>query len=157
MSSRSAPRTAPCESDHCAWPSNKRCSILSKSGRLMRVNRAGALTMTMVAVLWAVTPAIACLVPMHQMTPGEHECCRKMAQQCGSSVMPSSHSCCQGHQRETAVSPVSSYPPSRPFALTIVLPSSIVFAGSALTSPLSPALEAPPPESSPGCRSVLRI
>jgi len=157
MSSRSAPRTAPCESDHCAWPSNKRCSILSKSGRLMRVNRAGALTMTMVAVLWAVTPAIACLVPMHQMTPGEHECCRKMAQQCGSSVMPSSHACCQGHQRETAVSPVSTYPPNRPFALAIVPPSSIILVDSALTFPISPELEAPPPESSPGCRSVLRI
>jgi hypothetical protein len=124
---------------------------------MMRVSKVGALAMTVIAVLWAVTPAIACLVPVQQMTPAEHECCRKMAQQCGSSVMPSSHSCCQGHQRETAVSPVSSYPPSRPFALTIVLPSSIVLAGSALTSPLSPVLEAPPPESSPGCRSVLRI
>jgi hypothetical protein len=123
----------------------------------MRVNRAGALMMTMIAVLWAVTPAIACLVPMHQMTPAEHECCLKMAQQCGSSVMPSSHSCCQVHQRETAVSPVSTYPPNRPFALAIVPPSSIVLADSAVTSAISPALEAPPPESSPGYISVLRI
>jgi len=113
--------------------------------------------MTVIAVLWAVTPAIACLVPMHQMTPAEHECCLKMAQQCGSAVMPSSHSCCQGHQRDTAVSPVPSYPPNRPFALAIVPPSSIVLVDSAVTSPISPALEAPPTESSPGCRSVLRI
>ena len=123
----------------------------------MRVSKAAALTMTVIAVLWAVTPAIACLVPMHQMTPAEHECCLKMAQQCGSSVMPSSHSCCQGHQRETGVSPVSSYAPNRPFALSIVPPSSIVLVDSALTWPLRPAMEAPPPESSPGCRSVLRI
>jgi hypothetical protein len=113
--------------------------------------------MTVIAVLWAVTPAIACLVPMRQMTPAEHECCRKMAQQCGSSMMPSSHSCCQGHQRDTAVSPIPTYPPNRSSALAIVSPSSVVLVDSALTSPLSLAREAPPPESSAGCRSVLRI
>ena len=113
--------------------------------------------MTFIAVLWAVTPAIACLVPTRQMTPAEHECCLKMAQQCGSSVMPSSHSCCQGHQRDTAVSPVPTYPPNRPFALAIAPPSTIVPVDCASTSPLSPALEAPPPTSSPGCTSVLRI
>jgi hypothetical protein len=113
--------------------------------------------MILIAVLWAVTPAIACLVPMHQMTPAEHECCRKMAQQCGSSVMPSNHSCCHGHQRDTAVSPVPTYPPNRPFALAIVPPSIIVPIDSARASSLSPALEAPPPTSSPGCISVLRI
>src|SRR5437588_6160056 len=123
----------------------------------MRVSKAAALTMTVIAVLWAVTPAIACLVPMHQMTPAEHECCLKMAQQCGSSVMPSSHSCCQGHQRETTVAPVSTYPPNRPFGLAIVPPSSIVLVDSAVTYPISSALEAPPPDSSPGSRSVLRI
>jgi len=123
----------------------------------MHVSRAGALMMLVITVLWAATPAIACLVPMHKMTKAEHDCCMKMAQECGSSVMPSSHSCCQGHQRETAVSPVPTYPPNRPFALAVVPPSTIVPVDSALTSPLSPALEAPPPTSSPGCTSVLRI
>jgi hypothetical protein len=113
--------------------------------------------MTLIAVLWAVTPAIACLMPIHQMTPAERECCLKMAQQCGSSVMPSSHSCCQRHQRDNAVSPVQTYPPNRPFALAIVPPSTIVAVDSALTSLLSPALEASPPTSSPGCTSVFRI
>jgi hypothetical protein len=139
------------------WSTDKRSSIVGKSGRLMSVSRAGAFTMTMIAVLWAATPAIACLMPTHQMTQAEHECCLKMAQQCGSSAMPSSHSCCQGHQRETAVSPVSTYAPNRPFALAIVPPMSVVLIDSALTFPISPALEAPPPDSSPGCTSVLRI
>jgi len=121
------------------------------------MSKAGAQTMIVIAVLWAVTPAIACLVPMHHMTPAEHACCLKMAQQCGSSVMPSSHSCCLGHQREIAASPVSTYPPNRPFAVAIVLPSSIVLADSTLTSSLWETLEAPPPESSPGSISVLRI
>ena len=101
----------------------------------MRVSKSGALAMTAIAVLWAVTPAIACLVQMHPMTPAEHECCLKMAQQCGSSVMPPSHSCCQGHQRDTAVSPVPTYPPKRPFAVAIVPPSSIVLVDSALNFP----------------------
>ena len=30
---------------------------------MMGVSKVGALTMTVIAVLWAVTPAIACLVP----------------------------------------------------------------------------------------------
>lgn len=113
--------------------------------------------MTLIAVLWAVTPAVACLLPMHQMTPAEHECCRKMAQQCGSSAMPSGHSCCQGHQRDSAINPVSTYSPTRPFSAAIVPQTAFIQIDSASISTLSPALEAPPPESSPGCSSVLRI
>ncbi len=113
--------------------------------------------MTLTAVLWAVTPAVACFLPMHPMTPAEHECCRKMAQQCGSSLMPSSHSCCQEHQRDDAVNPVSTYSPTRPFSVAIVPQAAFVLIDSALIAPLSAALEAPPPESSPGCTSVLRI
>jgi hypothetical protein len=123
----------------------------------MHVSRAGALMVLAITVLWAATPAIACLVPMHKMTKAEHDCCMKMPQECGSSVMPSSHSCCQGHQRDTAVSPVPTYPPNRPFALAITPASTVVPVDSALALPLSPALEAPPPTSSPGGTSGLRI
>lgn len=151
-------RTAACDLGHCASGTYTRCLLLKRqSGTLMKVSRAGALTMTFVAVLWAVTPAIACLVPMQQLTPAERECCRKMAQQCGSSAMPSSHSCCQGHQRDTNVSPVPTYASTRPFSVAIVPKTSIILIDFAATLPLSPALEAPPPESSPGSSSVLRI
>jgi hypothetical protein len=123
----------------------------------MRVSRAGALTMLVITVLWAATPAIACLIPMHQMTKAEHDCCMKMAQECGSSMMPSSHSCCQGHQRETAVSPASTYSPTRPFDIAIVPQLSILLVASRPISLHVPAMEAPPPESSPGSSGVLRI
>ena len=86
--------------------------------------------MLVITVLWAATPAIACLVPMHQMTKAEQDCCLKMAQECGSSMMPSTHSCCQGHQHETAVSPVTTYSPTRPFDVAIVPQVSILLVAS---------------------------
>ena len=71
--------------------------------------------------------------------------------------MPSSHSCCQGHQRETAVSPVATYSPTRPFDVVIVPQISILLISNPSVSLDVLALEAPPPESSPGCSSILRI
>lgn len=123
----------------------------------MRVGKTGALMMLVITVLWAATPAIACLVPMHQMTKAEHDCCMKMAQECGSSMMPSSHSCCRGHQRDTAVSPVATYSPTRPFDVAIVPQVSILLVARPSVSFHMTALEAPPPESSPGSSAVLRI
>lgn len=123
----------------------------------MRVSRIGALTMLVITVLWAATPAIACLVPMRAMTQAEHDCCLKMAQECGSSMMPSSHSCCQGHQHDPVVSPVTTYSPTRPSDVAIVPQISIQLIASQSVSIHVQALEAPPPESSPGCSSILRI
>ena len=123
----------------------------------MQVSRKGALAMLVITVLWAVTPAIACMIPLRPMTQAEHECCKKMAQQCGSSAMPSSHSCCQGHEREEAVSPVPTYSPTRPFDVAIIPQTAILLIASEPILPTSAALEAPPPEASPGCSSILRI
>src|SRR5215468_2552710 len=123
----------------------------------MHVSRAGAVTMLVITVLWAATPAIACLVPMHQMTKAEHDCCLKMAQECGSSMMPSSHSCCQAHQRNTAMSPVATYSPIRPVDVATVPQVSMLLVASPSVSLHVVALEAPPPESSPGCSAILRI
>jgi hypothetical protein len=123
----------------------------------MDVNRKGALAMLVITVLWAVTPAIACMIPMRPMTHAEHECCKKMKQLCGSSAMPSSHSCCQGHERDTAVSPVPTYSPTRPFDVAIVPQTAVLLIASQPILPSSAQLEAPPPEPSPGCSSVLRI
>jgi len=84
------------------------------------VTKTGAWAMLAITVLWAATPAIACLVPVNQMTKAEPDCCLKMAQECGSSMMSSSHSCCQGHHRDGAGSPVSAYSPTRPVDVAIV-------------------------------------
>jgi hypothetical protein len=123
----------------------------------MQVSRKGALAMLVITVLWAVTPAIACMIPLRPMTQAEHECCKKMAQQCGSSAMPSSHSCCQEHEREGAVSPVPTYSPTRPFDVAIIPQTAVLLIASEPTFQSSAVLEAPPPEASPGCSSILRI
>ena len=113
--------------------------------------------MTLVAVLWAVTPVVACLLPTRPLTQAEHECCLKMAQQCGSSAMSSSHSCCQGHQHDTAVSPVPTYSPTRPFMVASVPQTAAVLIDATSMSTWVPALETPPPELCPDCTSILRI
>ena len=113
--------------------------------------------MLVITVLWAATPAIACLVPAGAMTQAEHDCCLKMAQECGSSMMPSDHPCCRGHRHDTAVSPVATYSPTRPFDVAIVPQISILLIARPSVSVHVPALEAPPPESSPGFSAFLRV
>lgn len=44
--------------------------------------------------LWG-TPLIDCMLRADALTEIERECCQEMADQCGSSAMPTSHSCCQ--------------------------------------------------------------
>ena len=52
-----------------------------------------AAVLLVIAVIAA--PVMACMVPDRQMTAEEQSCCKKMAHNCESSVMPASHSCCQ--------------------------------------------------------------
>ena len=72
-------------------------------------------------------------------------------------MMPSSHSCCHGRQSDTAVSPVATYAPTRPFDVAVVPQVSTLLISSPSVSLHVPALEAPPPELSPGSSSILRI
>src|SRR5215469_6542145 len=128
------------------------------SGKLVDVTRVGAFTMLLSTVLWAVTPALACLLPGEQMTTSEQECCQKMAGQCGSTMMPSSHTCCQHHgQDEASVTLVAKY--SAPRHITVaLLPQAVLMPNcSASISGHSLELSAPQPEASPGCSSILRI
>lgn len=120
--------------------------------------KAAALTMVLVTLLWAVTPALACLLPADQMTPAEHECCEKMAGQCGIAVMPSSHTCCQ-HPRhsEAAVNPTPTYPPLRHFIVAVIPQSGLTLFESALIWKHSLALDVHPAAAPPGCSSILRI
>lgn len=123
----------------------------------MQVSRTGAFAMLVTVVLWAATPAVACLLPMGPMTPAEHECCQKMAHQCGSSVMPASHTCCQAQPDHGAASPVAAYSPTRPFSVALVPHvASLSIAPGSFAGEL-PALEASPPGPAPGSSPILRI
>ena len=51
------------------------------------------------ALYWAAAPLLACMVPERAMTVQEHECCKHMAEMCGSAHMPQSHSCCKTEVR----------------------------------------------------------
>lgn len=101
-------------------------------------------------------PAMACLIPDAEMTDAERECCKHMAQQCGSMNMPSSHSCCQNDvSRPTSMlqpAGVHIAPPVATEAAIIDLANPHI-----LRAEISFFELHPPPESPPGTSSILRI
>src|SRR5215472_14796600 len=66
----------------------------------MRVRLVVKAGVSVLAMLLAALPVMACARPGVEMTAAERECCKKMAAQCGGSGMMKSHGCCQ-----TTVSP----------------------------------------------------
>ena|SRR5436309_1136811 len=61
----------------------------------MGVSFAAKAGISILALLLAAVPAIACTVPGATMTAAERDCCKRMAEQCGHSGMAKSHGCCQ--------------------------------------------------------------
>jgi len=64
------------------------------------------------AIYWVAAPLLACMVPERAMTAQERECCKHMAEMCGSSQMRQSHSCCKTEVRSgyTMVAPRDQQP-----------------------------------------------
>ena len=122
----------------------------------MQVTRIRAFALLTIALLWAITPAMACVLPGATMTPAERACCHHMAEQCGSSKMPASHSCCKAQGPTNTVLPQALAAGAvRPLTIAVIPPVASLGAVTVL-SHLS-FLHAPPPEPSPGCNSILRI
>src|SRR6185369_13658211 len=63
--------------------------------RLMLVRLAAKIGVSILAMLLAALPVMACARPGAAMTAAEHDCCKRMAAQCGRSGMAKSHQCCQ--------------------------------------------------------------
>src|SRR6516225_2066681 len=61
----------------------------------MRVRLAVKAGVSVLAMLLAALPVMACARPGAEMTAAERECCKKMAAQCGGGGMMKSHKCCQ--------------------------------------------------------------
>jgi hypothetical protein len=135
------------------------CIVASESSTLMRVTRTRAFALLTIALLWAITPAMACVLPGATMTPAERECCHHMAEQCESSMMPASHSCCKAQGPTNNVLPqAQSAGPVRPLTIAVIPPVASLGALPVVTVRFHLSfLHAPPPEPSSGYNSVLRI
>ena len=85
----SAGQTAPQGEQRLAaskFAGRRRIDMLHKMSQLVSI---------VLAVVILVLPLSACLTPAAKMSLEARECCQKMAGHCETSVMPSSHSCCQ--------------------------------------------------------------
>jgi hypothetical protein len=119
----------------------------------MRMGRKGALLLLAVMVLWAVTPALACLARMAQPS-----CCQGTAMQdCASPAMMQCSDCCRVQPADAPLLPGSASAvdhaagslPSPAATELVVLPE----AGEEILL----AFEAPPPPGFSGAGSILRI
>ncbi len=122
----------------------------------MRMSRSIAFALLAIVVVGAASPAVACLLPTASMSPAEHECCQKMAHQCGSSIMPASHTCCQAQPDHTVVSPAT-YSATRPFSMAVLPHAASQILAAAVFVLETATGETPPPGSASGCSSILRI
>ena len=61
----------------------------------MGVRLAAKARVSILALLLATLPVMACTVPGATMTAAERDCCQRMAEQCHRSGMANSHGCCQ--------------------------------------------------------------
>ena len=129
-----------------------------KRSTLMRVTRVRAFALLTIALLWAITPAMACVLPGATITPAERECCHHMAEQCGSSMMPASHSCCKAQGPTNTVLPQAlATGPIRPLTIAVIPPVASLGALTAVTIRVHLSFLHAPPPPSPGYNSVLRI
>ena len=119
----------------------------------MRMGKKGAFLLPAVMVLWAVTPALACLTPM-----AHRSCCQGMVMgDCASPAMMQCGNCCRVQPTDAPLLPGSA---SAVDHAAVSLPSP---AAAALALPpgagqaILPVFEPPFPTGSPGAGSILRI
>jgi hypothetical protein len=122
----------------------------------MRWGRKFALLMLATVVLWTALPASACLLVTQ---PGARAACchRSMAQKCGMQGTDSKASCCQTGGIDAAVTPVPPFSPELSLKpLLVTCPTSLERSATHVAGWRN-ALESPPPRSSSGAISILRI
>jgi hypothetical protein len=85
------------------------------------VKLASKVGVSMLALLLFATPIMACALPAMAMAKAERECCKRMAQDCGKSGAPQSHSCCQSTTAQDHLPASKSSPDVSSKHLTLVL------------------------------------
>ena len=119
------------------------------------VSRDRAFALISIVLLWVAAPAVACVLPGVTLTPAERECCHHMAQHCGQTVMPASHSCCQAPRHNALKQAIFSVPNRR---VAIASAIQITFALPVKTRALLAIdLHSPPPDPQFSSISILRI
>jgi hypothetical protein len=119
--------------------------------------RKSALFMLAMTFFWTAMPASACLLAMH--TTGQHSCCGAMTMTlaCAQAGATANRSCCQVDRQNPAVTPVAQSSSEHSQRLEFVPTKANLQATTSQGAACRNALEAPPPKSSPGGISILRI
>jgi hypothetical protein len=105
------------------------------------------------------TPSLSCFVPRQLLNADESDCCRQMGDQCGSTTMPSSRSCCTSPTQtpQPYISSVSHHLPSSAGVVLAVLEISPVPLPLDIDGSPTIAEFYSPPLSPPKTNSILRI
>jgi hypothetical protein len=103
------------------------------------------------------TPLIACALPGEEMSAAEQDCCLHMSDECGSSQMSHSHTCCTKTPQldASALTTTAKFMPAAPeLAAHVVFCVAPAIAADRLPASQTPCNDSPSP---PGSISVLRI
>jgi hypothetical protein len=84
------------------------------------MRRFAAIAVVFLVICWTAAPLLACMIPDRAMTAPEMECCKHMAQMCGSANMPQSHSCCKTEVRPGTTMVVTHNQQVRPILQVVV-------------------------------------
>lgn len=132
--------------------------VAAEEPRLVLVTRVRVTLAVGAVLLWAVTPALACLLPCLATTPAKQECSHHMVMHCGRSMMAAGRTCCQVSSRPELVTVETQVGQSQKRVLAIVPVVARVCAPEVRLRTASMAFfESPPPEAHPLSSSVLRI
>ena len=126
----------------------------------MNVRLAAKVGVSILGLILAAVPVMACTIPGNAMTKAEHDCCKKMAEQCGRSGMAKSHGCCQtqASPNDFNILKASSYQIDHAFVDLHVLPIRSQIAELQLTlAPIVPSPTHSPPGLLASATTVLRI
>ena len=124
---------------------------------MISVSRVRALVLVSIVLLWVAAPAVACVLPGVTLAPAERECCHHMAQPCGQTAMPASHSCCQAQGRHSALKQASVWIPNRRVTIAVTAIQATLALPVMARSLLAIDLHSPPPNPQSLSFSVLRI
>ncbi len=120
----------------------------------MQWSRKGAAVLLAAWVLWIASPVVSCFLGA---SPAQRACCRSMSTHCDSPAMAGESACCQAQPQSANLTPLTlDTSDHAQHAALIVQPVRLPLL-VAVDSALRSTMNAPPPDTSPGVLSSLRI